>query len=248
MRVSSHRRVLDVRPERRRGPDTIAAARPDRTGGSEGNRRLTGSTAAVLLILLAAEGATLFAIRPLVSIHVFLGMLLVAPIGLKLATVGYRFVRYYSGSREYRLAGPPHTFLRMLGPVVVLSTAALFATGVALIVLGPNRAGVLGLHKASFVVWLAAMGAHVLAHILKVPRLAAADWQRHAPLPGSALRMWLLAASLVIGLVVAIATVHLATPWHHFRRFDGEHMTKTAGSTPTPTRSRPEAGSARRRS
>jgi hypothetical protein len=190
-------------------------------GGSEGNRRLTGSTAAVLLVLLAAEGATLLAIRPLVSVHVFLGMLLVPPVALKVASTGYRFVRYYSGDREYRLAGPPHTLLRLLGPLVVLSTAALFAGGVGLIVLGPSRGGVLGLHKASFVVWLAAMGAHVLAHILKVPRLAAADWQRHERLPGSAFRVWLLAGSLLVGLVVAIATVHLASPWHHFGGFDG---------------------------
>ncbi len=214
------RAVLDVRRER--GTRTPVVAAPVvRTGGSEGNRRLTGAAAALLLVLLAAEGATLIAIRPLVSAHVFIGMLLLPLVGLKLATTGYRFVRYYTGHRAYLADGPPHPLLRVLGPVVVLATAALFASGVALIVLGPQGGAVLGLHKASFVVWLAAMSAHVLAHVLRVPRLAAADWREDEPLPGSSLRRWLLAGSLVAGLILAVATVHLAGPWHQFVGLDG---------------------------
>jgi hypothetical protein len=163
---------------------------------------------------------TLLAIRPLVSAHVFIGMLLLPPVLLKLASTGHRVVRYYSGHGAYRADGPPHPLLRLLGPVVVLSTAALFATGVALVVLGPEGSAVLGLHKASFVVWLGAMAAHVLAHVPRVPRLASADWRRHDALPGSSLRRWLLAGSLVAGLILAVATVHLAGPWHQFVRFD----------------------------
>ena len=212
--------VLDVRRQRGTGTPTVAAP-VVRTGGSEGNRRLTGAAAALLLVLLAAEGATLIAIRPLVSAHVFLGMLLLPLVGLKLASTGYRFVRYYTGHRSYRADGPPHPLLRVLGPVVVLATAGLFASGVALVVLGPQGGAVLGLHKASFVVWVAAMSAHVLAHVLRVPRLAAADWRESEPLPGSSLRRWLLAGSLVAGLILAVATVHLAGPWHQFVGLDG---------------------------
>jgi hypothetical protein len=202
-------------------PVDMKAAGLHRTGGSEGNRRLTGSTAVVLLILMAAEGATLLAIRPLVSVHVFLGMLLVPPVALKVASTGYRFVRYYTGSREYRLAGAPHPLLRLLGPVVVLSTTALFATGVAAIVLGPDRGSIIGLHKASFVVWFAAMAAHVLGHIVRAPRLATADWRSGERLPGASVRAWLLVGTLVAGLILALATVHLAGAWHHMRAFDG---------------------------
>ena len=191
-----------------------------RTGGSEGNRRLTGAAAALLLVLLASEGATLVAIRPLVSAHVFLGMLLLPLVGVKLASTGYRFVRYYTGHRAYRADGPPHPLLRALGPVVVIATLALFASGVALVVLGPESGAVLGLHKASFVVWVAAMSAHVVAHVLRVPRLAAADWREDEPLPGSSLRRWLLAGTLVAGLILALATVHLAGPWHQFVGLD----------------------------
>ena len=212
--------VLDVSRERK--TRTRAAARSVvRTGGSEGNRRLTAATAAILLVLLAAEGVTLLAIGPLVSAHVFIGMLLLPLVGVKLASTGYRFARYYTGDRTYRAEGPPHPLLRLLGPVVVLSTVALFASGVTLIVLGPQGGVVLGLHKASFAVWVAAMSAHVLAHLVRVPRLAAADWRREEALPGSSLRRWLVAGSLVVGLVLAVATVHLAGPWHQFVGLDG---------------------------
>jgi len=212
--------MVEVTSERKGRSGTSFAVRRG-WGGSEGNRRLTGATAATLLVLLAAEGITILAIRPLVTVHVFLGMLLIPPIALKTATTGYRFARYYLGGREYRLDGPPRLLLRLLGPVVVLSTAALFASGVALVALGPRGGAVLGLHKASFVVWFGAMAAHVLAHIVRVPRLAAADWKGARPLPGSAVRRWLLAASLVAGLILALATVHLAAPWHQFTGFDG---------------------------
>ena len=184
-----------------------------RTGGTAGNRRLTGSTAAVLLALLAAEGVTILAIRPLLSVHVFVGMLLIPPILLKLGSTGYRFVRYYTGSRPYRIEGPPHPALRLLAPAVVLSTIALFATGVALIALGPRSGSLVGLHKASFVVWFIAMAAHVLGHALRVPGLASADWRRGKDVPGSSLRRWLLAGSLVAGVILAVATVHLAGAW-----------------------------------
>jgi hypothetical protein len=212
--------VLDARRQGGARTPTVTAPAA-RLGGSEGNRRLTGAAAALLLVLLAAEGATLIAIRPLVSAHVFVGMLLLPLVGVKVASTGYRFVRYYTGHREYRAGGPPHPLLRALGPVVVLATASLFASGVALVVVGPQGGAVLGLHKASFAVWVAAMSAHVLAHALRVPRLAAADWRGDEPLPGSSLRRWLLAGSLVAGLILAVATVHLAGPWHQFVGLDG---------------------------
>ena len=114
-------------------------------GDVEGNRRLTTLTAIVLLVLLAVEGLTVLAgVRSTLSVHVFVGMLLVPPIALKLASVGYRFVRYYTRSVPYRKAGPPPWFLRALGPVVVISTLTLFGSGVAAHRAGPGygiRAG-----------------------------------------------------------------------------------------------------------
>jgi hypothetical protein len=80
-------------------------------GGVEGNARLTGTIAAVLLVLLAAEGVTV-RVGALLSVHVFIGMLLVPPIVLKIGSTGYRFIRYYAGSPAYRRKGPPAALLR----------------------------------------------------------------------------------------------------------------------------------------
>jgi hypothetical protein len=194
-------------------------------GGTEGNRRLTATTAAVLLVLLAAEGATLLALRPLLSLHVFLGMLLIPPVVLKLASTGYRFARYYARDPTYRLEGPPAPLMRMLAaPFVVASTLGLFASGVALLVLGPGGGTVLAIHKASFLVWFFAMSAHVLAYVLRLPQLVRADLTRVAPGSGVALRQLLVAGALVVGLTLAIATLPLARPWLHRSRVDdGRH-------------------------
>jgi hypothetical protein len=207
----------------------VRAARRTRsaTGGPEGNERLTGATAAVLFLLLAAEGGTILFIRPLLSTHVFIGMLLIPPVVLKTASAGWRFFRYYTGDRAYRVKGPPILPLRLLAPLVVASTVALFATGVALLVVTPGRGVVLGLHKASFVVWLVATGLHVLAYVWRVPALAASDWRHRDPeqVGGSFLRRTLVAGALVAGVILALATVRYAQPWVHwtaaFRGHDG---------------------------
>jgi hypothetical protein len=199
-----------------------APAPPPPTGGAEGNSRLTGTTAAALIVLLAAEGVTILAIRPLLSAHVMIGMALVPIVLLKLGSTLWRFVCYYRGDPAYRAAGAPKPLLRLLGPVVVVATVSLFASGIALVAMHPHRGAVLGLHKASFVVWFGAMSAHVLGHVLKLPRLASADWTRRDGLPGARTRRWLLAGALVLGLVLAVASIHLAAPWQQLHSF-GDH-------------------------
>jgi hypothetical protein len=54
----------------------------------------------ILLFLLAVLGVTILRIRPLLDIHMFLGILLI--VTLKLASTGYRFVRYYTSEPRYR--------------------------------------------------------------------------------------------------------------------------------------------------
>jgi hypothetical protein len=195
-------------------------------GGPDGNERLTAASGAVLFLLLAAEGVTILSIRQLLSPHIFIGMLLLPPVALKLGSTAWRFARYYGGARPYREKGPPLLPLRLLAPVVVLSTVAVFATGIALLVVGPGGGIVLGLHKASFVVWLVATGIHVLAYLARVPRLAAADWRPHAPrVDGVLARRMLLAGGVVAGAILAVATTRYAGPWLHwattFRGHDG---------------------------
>lgn len=185
-----------------------------RSGGTAGNERLTAATATVLFLLLAVEGVTILFLRPLLSLHVFVGMLLIPPVVLKLASTGYRFLRYYSGSPSYQSKGAPHPLLRLLAPLVVLSTAALFASGVDMILAGPPAGFVVGIHKASFVVWIAAAGVHVLAHLRRVPQLTLGDWRPRPTLAGAGLRRLLVLAAVVAGLLLAAATLPLATPWH----------------------------------
>jgi hypothetical protein len=211
--------VLETSRQRSR-QGSIARVHGDRSGGVEGNDRLTAASGAVLFLLLAAEGVTILFIRPLLSVHVFVGMLLIPPVALKLGSTGWRFLRYYTGNRAYRMKGAPLLPLRMLAPLVVASTLALLASGVALLVVGPGRGFVLGLHKASFVVWLVATGIHVLVYLWRVPELALADWRPRDPaaLGGSFARRTLLAGVLVAGVVLALFTVRYAQPWVHWVR------------------------------
>jgi hypothetical protein len=185
------------------------------TGGEAGNSRLTALTALVLLILLAVEGATLLSMQSFLSIHIFVGMLLVPVVGLKLGSTGYRFFSYYTGRLEYVDAGPPPILRRLTAPLLVFSTIGLFATGVALAAFGPGRPLVPGLHKASFVVWVAAMTVHVLAHVARIPALSALEVRRGGGVGGSRIRLALLAAAVFAGAVLAVATLPLAAPWAH---------------------------------
>lgn len=174
-------------------------------GASAGNEHLTAVVAAILVVLLAVEGATLLGIESLLTVHVFVGVLLIPVIGLKLASTGWRMARYYLGGEEYVRRGPPHVLLRaVVAPLVVVSTITLFATGLLLLGLGETAGLLLALHQASFVVWLGATGVHVLAHLAKLPRLL------RARAPGAALRGAIVACALVAGVSLATATLPAA--------------------------------------
>jgi hypothetical protein len=174
-------------------------------GGSAGNEQLTALAATVLVLLLAVEGATLLRLRELLTVHAFVGLLLIPVIALKLGSAGWRMARYYGRQQEYVLRGPPQIALRALvAPVLVVSTAALFGTGVALLWLDRTEGLLVGLHKASFIVWGGAAAVHVLAHL---PALVRALRSR---VPGLGSRLAFVGASLAAGLLVAIATLPAA--------------------------------------
>jgi hypothetical protein len=191
-------------------------------GGPAGNERLTASTAVLLLALLAAEGVTILFVGPLLSEHVFIGLLLMPPVALKLASTGYRFARYYTRNADYRRAGPPLTFMRLIAPVVVVSTVAVFVTGVALILAGPaHRSLLLPIHKAAFIVWLAFTAVHVLVYLPRIPRLASSDARalrraaRQTRLGGEGTRLMAVGLALSGGLVLAVLALPLAHSWVH---------------------------------
>jgi hypothetical protein len=185
-------------------------------GGSSGNERLTALVAALLLVLLAVEGATIPFLGSLLTVHIFVGMLLLGPVALKLASTGYRVIRYYGHAADYVQKGPPVTVMRLfVAPVLILSTLTLFGTGVGLLVVGPGEGPFLGLHKASFIVWVGAMAIHVLARLGRMASLALARrGGRHVH--GASIRLALVGVAVAAGVVLAMLTLPLAGPWSHW--------------------------------
>jgi hypothetical protein len=212
-----------------------------RAGGTSGNERLTTATGMVLLVLLAVIGVTLLRLGSLLWVHLFVGMLLIGPIALKLTSTGYRFVRYYTADPRYRRKGPPPAPLRMIAPIVVLTTVLVFISGVLLLLIGPSsRSALLPLHKISFIVWVVFTSLHVLGHLpaiaatvglgaettSKIDVLAAvgvsesgenAPWQAPdaaiAARAGRAGRALSLAGALAGGTVLAVAVIPQFGPW-----------------------------------
>ncbi len=189
-------------------------------GGTAGNEQLTATVGAILLVLLAVIGVTILRIHQLISVHLFVGLLLIGPVALKMGSTAYRFTRYYTHDRAYRREGPPLPLLRIIAPVVVLSTVVVFASGVALLLLGPSSRGqLLLIHKASFIVWLAFTALHVLGHLPGMPEhLRAARRTRTAVMergsdPGSGGRTIALAGALVGGLALALVLLPQYGAW-----------------------------------
>jgi len=198
---------VTVRRRHRRQPEAI--------DGAEGNERLTALTGAVLLIGFAVEGLTIVSLHRLLTLHFFLGMLLIGPVVLKICSTVYRFVRYYSGAGPYVRKGPPAPLLRLLGPFVIITSLAVLGTGVALAVVGPQQGHWLLLHKATFVLWFGVMTIHVLAYVWRLPRilLGGPDGRARIGASGGRFRWLLVGTSLASGLLIALLTIHLATPW-----------------------------------
>lgn len=209
-------------PPRPRRPHAPPPSRPPeaplagRLADTEGNEVLTRLTAAVLVVLLVAEGITILSIEGLVQPHMFIGLVLIPPVALKLATTSYRFARYYTGSAGYREKGPPKLILRLIGPVLVLATLSLFTTGVWLMSLGHSSDAVLTLHVTSAVVWVVAFAIHVLVHGFDVLRSLRRDWKQTLlrSVGGAGARAMLLAASLGGGLALALSLLGAITGWH----------------------------------
>jgi hypothetical protein len=230
----------------RRGPRTAACRAGVRSrrrralvaGGPEGNERLTVVTGLVLIVLLAVLGVTIIRIGQLLWLHLFLGLVLIGPVLLKLASTGYRFLRYYTASPPYRRKGPPAPALRLLAPGVVLLTVVVFATGVALLLVGPGsslRSTVFLLHKVSFIGWLVLIVVHIGGHLpelLRFNRISEATRSElnelRAALPGfggpaepplaehpdgRSGRWMSLGAAMVFGLVVALVLLPQFGSW-----------------------------------
>jgi hypothetical protein len=198
-----------------------------RAWGPPGNERLTSSVGLVLLVLLGIEALTALALSSYLPEHIFLGLLLIPPVALKLTSTGWRFIRYYTNSRPYRLEGPPRLLLRLLAPFLVLSTLTLFGSGVALIIHGHGGGPLLQLHAVSFAVWGVLIAIHILAYLTRVLRVGLADWRRRGAtaVAGDRSRRAALLGALLAGVILALATYPAQDSWldhrHQHRHADG---------------------------
>ncbi len=108
--------------------------------------------------------------------------------------------------------------MRLLAPLVVISTVVVFGSGVALLLAGPgSRSTLFPIHKLSFFAWLALTGLHVLGHLADLPAPLRADYGPNAGswirVPGRDGRVLSLAGMLVAGLVLAVLVIPEFEPW-----------------------------------
>jgi hypothetical protein len=214
--------VILARPERNRATPQMGSTRARGAtltgGGTDGNEQLTTITGAILIVLLAVIGFTIPQLRQFISVHLFVGMLLIGPVLLKMASTGYRFMRYYTGNPAYAAKGPPELILRLIGPIVMLSTVGVFATGIVLLFVGPTQRNPwLMLHKLTFIVWVVFMSLHVLGHLPAVARALGLGRSGQEQLAGAApgaMGRWIaIVGALVAGLVLAIVLIPDFAAW-----------------------------------
>jgi hypothetical protein len=203
------------------------------TGGPAGNARLTAWIGLLLLPLFAAELVTLLSLEGLLSWHIAIGVILIPPALVKTASTGWRILRYYTGTVVYRQAGPPPLVLRVVGPLVVLTTLALLGTGLLLLLVGPSgaftplvtvagqRISVLTLHQASTLAWTVATGLHVLGRLVPAVQLTTRSGRSQDPPAGGWLRTCVFVGTLALAALAAVLALSLGH-WsgsdlrHHF--------------------------------
>lgn len=192
----------------------------------DGNERLTAAIGLILLVGTAIElGTLVLGLQTFLSWHVFVGFVLLPPIALKLASTGWRFMRYYTRNEAYRLKGAPQLLMRMLAPLLVVLTLLLFGSGVAM---GFVHANALQLarriHGPAAFCWTVLVAAHVLMYAPRALRSTAADvsprTRREAA--GAALRTVLVGGAIAGGLILAVALLPDQHVWLHLPgRHDG---------------------------
>jgi len=190
------------------------------SGGVDGNERLTAMVAVLLLVLLFLAGLTVPVANAQTRLHVFLGVVVIPPVLLKLASTTWRFVRYYAGSISYRRKGPPAPLLRMLGPVIVVLTLVMLLSGVGLVIVAPRsmHAQLSQIHHASFFLWFLVTAVHVLGHLKETVTIAPRDFMRvsRRQVRGGPRRAWATLASLALGVYCAWAILPHVSNVTHF--------------------------------
>jgi hypothetical protein len=185
----------------------------------DGNERLTAVAGLTLLVLSGVEYLTLLlGLQHFLSWHVFVGFVLLPPIALKLASTGWRFMRYYTRNEDYRVKGAPQTLMRLLAPLLVAFTVLLFGSGVAMgLVHGHALSLARRIHGPAAFCWTLLIGVHVLAYLRRAlwsAREEIAPRTRRAAV-GAAGRMLALGAAIAAGVVLGTATLPAQHHWLH---------------------------------
>ena len=182
--------------------------------GAEGNERLIAWTGAALLLGFAAEGFTILDVNWFMTWHLLIGYALLVPVSLKIASTAYRFTRYYTHTPAYRRKGPPRLLLRILGPVILISTVTLLLSGIGMMLGDTYRHQFEMLHKASFLVWFGVTAIHVLAYVWRLPRLVLADvLLRDTQRSGALQRIALSVGAALVGLALSAALLPWINSW-----------------------------------
>lgn len=184
------------------------------SSGVDANERLTAVTGLLLYLLVAAIVGTILFIRPLLVAHYLIGVLLIPPLALKVGSTGHRFARYYTRRPEYVLAGPPPIVLRLLiAPVLVVSTLAVFVSGLELWIFGLRFGSPwVSLHTLGAVAFMLSLAAHLLSHLRRSGEAAIEEFARPPSRPAFTRRS-LLVASLLLGAVLAGTSLLYASPF-----------------------------------
>jgi hypothetical protein len=182
--------------------------------GVVGNERLTALVSLVLLVLIIVELVTSAFLRIWLPTHTVVGVLLAGPLLVKMGSTGWRFLRYYTRAPAYVRRGPPPLVLRVLGPVLLITTLVMVSSGIGLVVTGPLQPFLLT-HVFSALVWLPLIAVHSLAHWSQVSRSIASDWSSklgprfHV---GRGLRLGVNLGALLLGVIGAWLLFPAATP------------------------------------
>jgi hypothetical protein len=212
-----------------RGYSTMALKRADHESrfNPGGNERLTAAVGLLVLAPILVEVATvLLGVHTFMSWHVFLGLALIPAVLLKLASTGWRFLRYYTRSPAYVALGPPQLAMRLLAPLFVAATVVLFGSGVAMRLLHGHDLQIgRNLHGPASVIWLALLGLHTLVYLGRALNRAADDAlpAKRRPLSGARARAFALTAAVILGLALGAATVPAQHRWVDLRHDHHDH-------------------------
>jgi hypothetical protein len=193
----------------------IQTSRPDgeaeSAAGVVGNERMTAQAGALLLILSALVTATAGYAHGLLPIHIFVGVLFLGPLAEMLGTTGYRFLRFYTGAAAFVRRGRPRLALRILAPLLLVSTLLVVTSGLALLWAG---SGLLVLHVFTALFWLPIIALHAFAHTPSILRLIGDDWRAaiRGAMPGRALRLSVTLIALLAGVAAAVVVQPTAAP------------------------------------